>query len=133
LRDVHYASSGLLRHRASAIAGAVVGNQHFTCDLCAREEAARLGDAVAHSCCLVEAGHENRELGHPASQRPQKKRYPEGYLSSTLCLVISRGRSRADTSAGPWCRCPRTSIPTASRCCRRRSSPPPWKSTTESA
>ena len=81
LGNLHEASPCSLRQSLRAVARAVVGDQHLAGNSRALEEAARLGDAGGHRGCLVEAGHENRQLDHAsAPRRPQKKRYPEGYL-----------------------------------------------------
>src|SRR6185436_2935918 len=112
---VDHSRAGALRQLARAVVGAVVGDQHFAVDSRALQEAARLGNAAADGHRLVQAGHQNRQLGHRRPRAPQKKRYPEGYLLLKLGLAISRGRSRAGTSPARWSAAWTTPSRTASR------------------
>src|SRR6267378_3376215 len=77
--DFDNAGPGTLRHEPRAVDRSVVGDQHFSINPRALEKATRLGDAQRDRRGLVEARHEDRQLGHPFCS-PAKKRYPEGYL-----------------------------------------------------
>jgi hypothetical protein len=53
-----------LGHRLAAVGGAVIGNHDFPADATALQEPLRLSNAGLDRLRLVQAGHEDRQLGH---------------------------------------------------------------------